>query len=1012
MEFRNAVRLSALGDDEVLLVPRAELGALAPRHEVVGASSHLALHVQRHGSGELRGFLGRVGFPCALGYTEDADVVAAVLRELDAGSGSIVAVRGRPAARGAGVAGGSSTEDELSDALPLATPVARPAPAPVSPSVAIAGKKTAVVPRAYLARLGLARHRLPVLLSADAPFDGTATLRCNKPDCIKLFDAERDGAEQTLPLTIEGARLTGKTLYVEAAKASGAPEDIELTLSLAGGSKPVGPPATDKMTAVELELGICKERGADGGEPAKLGADEKIDAGRVLLVQKRTFSERARLVVSQAKPASYTGKVKLVALDARVALHAAGDEVPALGQTREALPLSLANDAIPGDGSKYWVEGIAPSAKLRDSGFRLELEDAPGFEGDRVHVSVLRAPLDVLAHRLRAAVEPAALGDDAKIDTGRVLHVQKQDKHGRAKIVVRPVEPAGFAGKLVLRVAKAGSEDGAALKLYRASAPTTAVGLPFELEWQDGMPERDRTFLVEGVAPSDARCDLEVRLGVKDVDRGGDRVAFTVVEIAEVKPAHLALPGASGADYDGDRYERYVNCPYDATSPKPHGRTLKVRAKLSKPLAGVRLRFMLVPHEDNGKAAHHHYDLPGSWTIPDALRHGDNADPGRTTNRSDPAYRLHTGATTDVQGVAEHDLVLSTVGGDVYFAAAYLDEEPEQGKFEHGHPVTGSPKLSRPIRVWRKLWAQMTKAQGGSAPAPGAAVAAYEQARVRLVPTAFNEMTPANVGAGVFYPKWMLGEKGPGDLAVIGGRASGAPPSVGNGNKASVYVPALHATDAVAQPNKLHVVVCDRQYDLMRSVLKTFKLRLNAKNLDMGDPVVAPALGGGLVKIQAEYKAADGTWTDIPAANVTVREGRSGKNKIDLVLPPGAPAPRILQPLEVRVRVRALDGPYLGESPQNGRDIIVVYDGKDVADYNDTIAHEIGHTYAQTPRNGTQPGGLANHPKQVDHGQGNHCTDKACLMYESGPQAKAKHVFCQVCHPYVLGQDFAGNIPR
>ena len=129
------------------------------------------------------------------------------------------------------------------------------------------------------------------------------------------------------------------------------------------------------------------------------------------------------------------------------------------------------------------------------------------------------------------------------------------------------------------------------------------------------------------------------------------------------------------------------------------------------------------------------------------------------------------------------------------------------------------------------------------------------------------------------------------------------------------------------------------------------------------------------------------------------------------------PAPTVADPVYIVAKCYAPWGPYLGES--FGRHSLIVFDPSDVSDYNDTVVHEIGHAFNQTPRFGSQPGapGIPDHPKQADLGQGNHCqvndgvdatsgdTKYKCVMYDSGPMSWGLHAFCETCHPNVLVED-------
>jgi hypothetical protein len=99
---------------------------------------------------------------------------------------------------------------------------------------------------------------------------------------------------------------------------------------------------------------------------------------------------------------------------------------------------------------------------------------------------------------------------------------------------------------------------------------------------------------------------------------------------------------------------------------------------------------------------------------------------------------------------------------------------------------------------------------------------------------------------------------------------------------------------------------------------------------------------------------------------------------------------------------------YLGESFD--KKILSVYDPLEPVDFQNTIAHEIGHAFGQVMLPGaTSPMGVPDHPNHYDSGQGIHCNYKSdiCLMYESGPIKKSLNQYCPVCQAYLVAQDFA-----
>ena len=238
-----------------------------------------------------------------------------------------------------------------------------------------------------------------VNLKTTAGFDGTGTLTRNR-DMIDFSlnpggpILKFDGKDNKFA----GANLTaGVDLYAVAKKPSAAMNDVELTLTLSGGSKKNGPPAKIQLTAVELTLDICEPRVDDTTDPHPLptansapaaGATptDKYYLGRPLPEQvKPKVDERATLIVRQVKPAAFKGNLELTADNAQIQLYTA--EKPADNQTPIALPLTLSPSKIVPAGYMLFVEGATVSSKPRETGVKIAIKGVKG-EADAVRLTV------------------------------------------------------------------------------------------------------------------------------------------------------------------------------------------------------------------------------------------------------------------------------------------------------------------------------------------------------------------------------------------------------------------------------------------------------------------------------------------------------------------------------------------------------------------------------------------------------------------------------------------------
>ncbi|MES2163574.1 MAG: hypothetical protein V4476_20645 [Pseudomonadota bacterium] len=556
----------------------------------------------------------------------------------------------------------------------------RPRPAP---KIEIAAPKLVLVRHAYHGRdkPGVKPHRLAVKLSAEGDFDGEG--RFTFPaDQVKVFEAI-DSADDTAvasPYTVPRTDLAGKTVYVEAIKESAAVDGTTLTFALETGSVAAKPAATEKITCVKLMLEIYTSRPADGGEPAKLADDARWETGRAVLEQgtdqRQLWAERAKLVLRQALPADFAGKLILEPITAGVDLFAEAEEKPvkdhvALGADKRQVD----NAAIDGvNGATYWVQGKTVSAKMADTGWKLGVEGVLGAdgelaEGERVTMTVLKAELALHKSRtvIKASGDPAAFSNEEKLTEARYLHQQDgKGHHGRAMITVKKVLPADFTGKLYLTSWKVGYTPAYSETAVTADAPIavfkeedaagatqTAVAFDSDIDHPADFPGEGMQLWVEGKKTSAELRDIQIRLGVREVDKGCDRGNLTVVRfkslVADIPstPANIVrnIQTGQGSNSPVARHELKL------ADPAPTDDDCSELFSENKPLVliegsvlntnPVKLSVVVEPA---GKS------IPVRWSVqrfshlanaegdPDALINllNNNADPGLLADNADP----------------------------------------------------------------------------------------------------------------------------------------------------------------------------------------------------------------------------------------------------------------------------------------------------------------------------------------------------------------------------------------
>lgn len=450
---------------------------------------------------------------------------------------------------------------------------------------------------------------------------------------------------------------------------------------------------------------------------------------------------------------------------------------------------------------------------------------------------------------------------------------------------------------------------------------------------------------------------------------------------------------ATRGDKNGAGYKQYINLDKDLEgAPKRHpeyGRYVEVKARVESTdgvLSGhsVTFSFELVA---KGKAR--------PATLTGAPAEGFGAEGGAATESS----------STDAEGwTGTVKFYLSQYAGDQFKISAEAVED------------AGNKKQTGIYEVWRKFWYQVTRAQTHVVPAPAKSVTAFDKLCAEMAATTEATFTKATSPASTFYPHWMVAMGGGDDeQSVIGGH-----------NRDHFYT--LFNTE-VDKPVKGHLIICQHQWDPVGdSALLTVDLTSNPSQeltLDLGGSwnagVVKPALKGNLVVVGKWISGGtEGALTD---SHILVDKTRSALNTVKVSLPPGAPDPT---KVKVTVQLKLAYGKfYAGES--NKHQMLIVYDGN-ATNFANTVSHEFGHGFGQTPRDTTQPPPLPKHPKQYSNehgGVGSHCSTDVtevvdasvtsgkrykggtCIMFHQVNPTGCKDVFCDSCEPYIRLQNFS-----
>jgi hypothetical protein len=258
----------------------------------------------------------------------------------------------------------------------------------VTPWITIVIQPVVLVKKPYMNP----KRRRVVMGVDDTSFDGTGTFTFT-PGPIRFYTKETGGSLIASGKVYPGAELDQTvTVWAEGAHPSAKMEDVELVLTLKPGSKPVNPPARTRMTSVEVTLDIHKTRTAVGTDGVALTVAEKTsNPGRIVHKQDGGFHHgRALLVVHRALPKEFPGILILTPDKGSVKLYDTANEV---GPGASFATFTIPNPSITAPAAapvkRLWVEGVAISGGLGDTGYRLGVAGVD-TEGDRVKMTSMQ----------------------------------------------------------------------------------------------------------------------------------------------------------------------------------------------------------------------------------------------------------------------------------------------------------------------------------------------------------------------------------------------------------------------------------------------------------------------------------------------------------------------------------------------------------------------------------------------------------------------------------------------
>ncbi len=671
---------------------------------------------------------------------------------------------------------------------------------------------------------------------------------------------------------------------------------------------------------------------------------------------------------------------------------------------------------------------IQPPAEMEMGVVELKMEI---YEQDvssiaSIHVDPDKEPISDYHTALDAKALPdqIVLSDENKIKKGRLLHVQNDTNFGRSKVIIKALTADQFPGgcdsyDITLN---SGGKSGQ-LKLFDAEFDGTEVTLPLKVKKSD--LTADKTYWVEGASETNALKEAVLDLGLnrasggmaKTPKRNGDWGRYSIVKIDNIELDYTQPTGGPNA-WDATNKRFFINMQTGTA-----GRTIKIKAKLSKALKDVTVHFMLVEDKNNRKTANWGVDLPNDprvhkWIWKDITANVKYLD---KTDRKD---LLHYSVKTDVKGEVSKEVILSQFGGDTFYLAAYIEQDPHLAKYIHDHATLGKRKpvmATNEINVWRKFWYQEVKVEGVTVAGFGNAADCYDDVKaVMEAATPVVEMPRTTADAlspPVIYPKHMLSYyQDPITLDMKNNYPNDTSDGlmVGDDNESAFFALATLSTErpvVVPMMNVNGLWIADGN-----------TTRQNFGWEESGFPhsiitdkqLLDPPIQGGDLLVQGRLQLQDwdssgtGGWinnrvVNLTATDVSLNPARDHPNELQVNKPAS-----VIMATKTRFKILGIEVKgatnFLGTSYSDG--ILNSYTPNDVQDFINTINHELGHSFKQVAK--SPPSGIPAHPKQYDS-QGSHCSYKnqSCLMYENGPQPAALNRYCPVCHPHVLVQDMS-----
>ena len=484
---------------------------------------------------------------------------------------------------------------------------------------------------------------------------------------------------------------------------------------------------------------------------------------------------------------------------------------------------------------------------------------------------------------------------------------------------------------------------------------------------------------------------------IEVVNRGVEGVVTGASSASASLPTHL-----NRQDKNLGLYKQYINiidkdCEGQAKRHPEYGRYIEIKARVTldgKPKSGESVVFS--------------YTFKRGDYCPTLL----GTDTEGFESAGGPSLHI---ATTGPDGwTPTVKFYLSAYAGDYFDLSA---KGPDGKELKLGH-----------YQVWRKFWCQFTLLKGHQLPQLTAVKAAFDKVFAEVKQANIVELEEKDLPVGSVYPAWMVV---PHEYASAG-KSAGLEKILVVGPHNQQHL-CSYLTQESDRPVKLHVIVGRHILHPNTDPVEAEKFVLKANPshvLSLNDEyayLLKPTLTGESLVIQGKWEA-NGKSGFLTDENILIEQSWSKEVAgYKIMLPPEAPDPA-QHPVSITLQLRRA---YQYEAAYClGTHILIKeYIDRQSGYFNLVLTHEMGHSFGQVPRAGTQAEPLPDHPNQYDMG-GIHCMTGAqkqyknpsptatseefssfeyvkgtCVMFAGGDQNLKYQDFCTVCHPYIRLQN-------